>query len=375
MSEHNIEYYQLIETAPDAVIVINEQGAIINWNHEASIMFEWTKQEVLGKKLTETIIPKKYHAAHIHGMENFLKTNKGPSINKPVELVAIKKDEKEFPVEIKISATKINNQYIFIGFIRDITHRKKTEEKITQLNKKLEKNLTQLEFVNQELKAFNYSVSHDLRAPLRAINGYTNILFEGYTKVLDNEGKKMLKEIIGKTKKMGQIIDGLLSLSHLGQKQLQFISIDINKLVRTAISEVSASFSSNKTQFNVAVLPTVVADYNLLSLVFTNLISNAIKYSINKEKPIVEIGSKNENNRTVYYVKDNGAGFNMKYSPKLFGVFQRLHHSHEFEGTGLGLALVKRIIDRHGGSVWADAEVNKGATFYFYLNTTSNPLK
>jgi light-regulated signal transduction histidine kinase (bacteriophytochrome) len=186
---------------------------------------------------------------------------------------------------------------------------------------------------------------------------------------VDEEAKQMMESVMRNAKKMGQLIDDLLSFSKIGKKELVYTQINMNQLVENVLQDLKNSLPQFATKITVKPLNTISGDYNLISLVLTNLISNAIKYSSAKQNPEIEIGVENENNSIVFYVKDNGAGFDMKYYDKLFGVFQRLHADNEFEGTGVGLALVKRIISRHSGKIWANAKLNEGATFYFSLST------
>jgi PAS domain S-box-containing protein len=243
---------------------------------------------------------------------------------------------------------------------RDITSLKVTETELL-------KQTIQLGIVNSELESFSYSVSHDLRAPLRAIHGYTQMLSEKYVAHLDDGARHMMNAILRNTAKMGRLIDELLTFSKLGKKELQITPVDMTKLATGALNDIKHSLPSVKANITLLPLTTAHVDPNLMNQVFANLISNAIKYSGGKDNPTIEIGSKEERTETIYYVKDNGVGFDMKYYDKLFGVFQRLHGADEFEGTGVGLALVKRIVTRHGGKVWAEAELGKGATFYFSL--------
>ncbi|MEO6302727.1 MAG: ATP-binding protein [Bacteroidia bacterium] len=231
---------------------------------------------------------------------------------------------------------------------------------------------SELEHTNKELDSFSYSVSHDLRAPLRAIGGYSQVLLEDYGTKLDDEGKHTVNVIIKNTFKMGALIDDLLTFSRVGKQNLTKVLLDMDNKVNTICRELSEQNKNGQLKINVKPLGSVEGDSSMVKLVIHNLISNAIKYSSRKEKAIIEIGSYNENNMKVFYVKDNGAGFDMKYYNKLFGVFQRLHSSNEFEGIGVGLALVHRIIKKHQGDVWAEAVLDKGATFYFSLPLTKD---
>ncbi|WP_426671877.1 ATP-binding protein [Mucilaginibacter sp. McL0603] len=235
------------------------------------------------------------------------------------------------------------------------------------LDNKVKERTTQLELVNKELEAFSYSVSHDLRTPLRAINGYSIMLKEDYEEKLDAEGKRIIGNVITNARMMGQLIDDLLAFSRLGKKEFVSTGIDMQSLSTNVVNELIQHNLEKDYLINIGLLPPTEADQGMIKQVLINLLGNAIKYSSKKDRPEIEIGSKDEETRTIYYVKDNGVGFDMTYAGKLFGVFQRLHSQEEFEGTGVGLALVKRIIDKHKGEVWAEGQENIGATFYFSL--------
>jgi PAS domain S-box-containing protein len=254
---------------------------------------------------------------------------------------------------------------------RDITRQKKTDLEINQLNLNLERNIAQLQLTNKELESFSYSVSHDLRAPLRSINGYAQMIQEDHPLACDDEAKRMLNVIRNNAKKMGVLIDDLLAFSRMGRKELAMLPINFNKLVEPIIAEGIINAPAN-TRITVRPLHNTQGDPALLSQVYINLISNAIKYSAKKDIPDIEIGSEEKEDEYVYYVKDHGAGFDMQYAHKLFGVFQRLHSNEEFEGTGVGLAIVQRIIVKHGGKVWAEGKLGEGATFYFSLPKINN---
>ncbi len=237
---------------------------------------------------------------------------------------------------------------------------------IDQLNKELLNNMEQLKTVNEDLESFSYSVSHDLRAPLRALISYSQILEEDYYDKLDEEAKSLIDRIKYNSNRMNILINDLLVFSKTGRKQLIKTGIDIAELVGKVIAEVTENHQ-HKPVFKLSVLENAYGDASLLQQVWVNLIDNAVKYSSKKENPEIEITCDQKDGEIIYSVKDNGAGFDMRYADKLFGVFQRLHSTRDFDGTGVGLATVQRIIKRHGGRIWADAKENEGATFSFTL--------
>ena len=256
--------------------------------------------------------------------------------------------------------------YQYVAIRADITQRKQAEEEIIILNEELEKRVKER---TEEIESFSYSVSHDLRGPLRAVNGYAKILEEDYNSVLDAEGKRLLNEIQYNALKMGVLIDDLLAFARLGRKEVQGSKIDMNKLTATAIRDINQT-TDHHAQIKISKLLSVKADHALLEHVMNNLISNAIKYSSKKENPVVVIKSKRGNRELIYSVSDNGVGFEMEYQHKLFGVFQRLHSADDFPGTGVGLAIAQRIIKKHNGKIWAEGKPGEGATFYFSLPET-----
>ncbi|TRX29382.1 response regulator [Flavobacterium franklandianum] len=255
--------------------------------------------------------------------------------------------------------TKPFQPEILINKVKFFIEKHQQEVALYELNEELQNS-------NKELEAFSYSVSHDLRAPLRAINGYAEILNEDYGSKLDDEGKRIIDIIRDNATRMGILIDVLLSFSRLGRKEIQMTEIDMNKMTEEVMVELNKSTTHN-AKIKIGKLHEVKADYGLLRQVMINLISNAVKYSSKKKNPVVEISSEEKNGEIIFSVKDNGAGFDMRYADKLFGVFQRLHSQDEFEGTGVGLAIVQRIISRHEGKSWAEGTVNEGAVFYFSI--------
>jgi signal transduction histidine kinase len=239
------------------------------------------------------------------------------------------------------------------------------------LNEQLEDRVAlrtkQLEAANKELEAFAYSVSHDLRAPLRAISGFTKILAEDYSEKIEEEGQRVCNVIQNETTRMGQLIDDLLAFSRLSRTSMQNSFTDMNELVKQVFEEIKKQYDNFEVDFQVEELLPGTFDQNLMRQVWVNLISNAFKFSSKKERIEIKVGCIRKENEVIYFIEDKGAGFDMKYADKLFGVFQRLHNMKEFQGTGVGLAIVQRIIHRHGGRVWAESEINKGAKFYFSL--------
>jgi PAS domain S-box-containing protein len=256
---------------------------------------------------------------------------------------------------------------------RDITERKQAEAALYQLNAELEMRVGQrtaeLETAVYDLEKVNYSASHDLRIPLRAVDGFAKLLFDEYSQQLDAEGRRLLNVVRVNTSRMSELIDDMQAFSRAGRMPMAPAEIDMDKLVREVAEELKPAAAGREIKLEIGSLPIIIADRPMLRWVVANLLANAIKFTRAKAAAVIEVGAKSGDKETVYYMKDNGAGFDMKYADKLFGVFQRLHGVEEFEGAGIGLAIVKRIVTKLGGRVWAEGRINEGATIYFALPT------
>jgi signal transduction histidine kinase len=260
------------------------------------------------------------------------------------------------------------------GFVihREIGKRTLAEQNLKQANESLERRTAELSETNIELESFAYSVAHDLRAPLRHIAGYSGVLTQDYGPRLDAEGLRCLGKIVDCAHKMGTLVDDLLALSQIGRQELSFQDTALGSLVAQAVEDLAPEFAGRDLKWQIGDLFNAECDSRLMKQVFANLLSNAVKYTRKREYAVIQVGQTTVNGERVVFVRDNGVGFDMQYAAKLFGVFQRLHKARDFEGTGVGLAIVQRIIRKHGGRIWAEAALDQGATFFFTLGTPEN---
>lgn len=344
-----------------SIVAITDQKGIIKYaNYNFCRISKFSYEELIGQD--HRIINSGYHPKEV--IKNLWTTIANGKIWRG-ELKNKAKDGTHYWVDTTIVPflNQAGKPYQYVAIRADITQRKQAEDEIRVLNEELEIRVKER---TEELESFSYSVSHDLRAPLRAVNGYARIIEEDYKDLLNEEGNRLLGEVQRNATKMGMLIDDLLTFSRLGRKEINKSMIDMNGLVEAAIKDIHQAVDFNTVIKYNELIP-VKADHALMLHVITNLLSNAIKYSAKKTKPVVEIKSKKEAGNFVYSISDNGVGFDMKYIGKLFGVFQRLHSADEFPGTGVGLAIVQRIIQKHKGSIWAEGKIGEGATFYFSL--------
>ncbi len=341
----------LYDNAPCGYHSLDSEEYFISIN---STMLRWigyTKEDVIGKMTMLDIITQE----GVQSFQRELQTLKEQGFINNVEFNILRKDGSTFPIIINSTAEfDSDGKYLGSRFTTlDNTERKLAENKVRLINK--------------ELEAFTYSVSHDLRAPLRSIDGYAKILREDYAAKIDDEGNRLLEIIVRNAKRMRQLIDDLLDFSRVSRKELVKSNVDVNLIVEHVKHELLEKEKRSDIVFTIHLLEHAVADPSMLRQVWVNLISNAIKYSSDRHPSRIEIGCYQQNNHVVYFIRDNGVGFDMKYSNKLFGVFQRLHKIEEFEGTGVGLALAHSIVKRHGGEIWADAKIDEGAVFSFFI--------
>lgn len=375
----------IVASSDDAIIGRDLRGVVTSWNAAAEREFGYAASEMIGHSIAR-LIPPERQEEEVKILEQIVR---GKSV-RHFETMRLRKDGSTFNVSVTVSAIKDSSGKI-IGaskVVRDITTRKKAEETIHRLNAELEQRVTQrtaeLEAANKELESFSYSVSHDLRAPLRAVDGFSQAVLEDYGPQLPEDGRRCLQTIREGAQRMGRLIDDLLTLSRLGRLPLSKRAVETGDLVRAVLEDLSPQREGRQIEVSVAELPVCQGDAVLLKQVWINLLSNAFKYTRRREKAVIEVGCKREpiaaedhggpekkTNENVYFVRDNGTGFDMRYADKLFGVFQRLHREEEYEGTGVGLAIVQRVVHRHGGRVWAEAAEDRGATFYFTLGEES----
>lgn len=362
----------LIELAPDGIVTIDAAQTIQSFNRGASEIFGYSPEQVIGQPLG-LLIPERFRAIHHQHVDDF---NNEQVVSRRMgtgrEVFGQRKDGTQFPAEVSLTKSPLGPRVMATAIIRDVSERRKAEDEIRQLNAELERKVAdrtqELEAALRELEAFSYSVSHDLRSPLRSIDGFSQALLEDYEEKLDDQGKDYLARVRAATQRMGHLIDDLLQLSRLTRSPLNKTRVNVSEMASSIVEALRGQNPSPPVQVRIAPDLYADADPRLLHIALENLLGNAWKFTCKATDPRVEVGTYDDSERgRVFYVRDNGAGFNMAYSDKLFGPFQRLHSVGDFPGTGIGLATVKRIVARHGGNVWAEGTPGAGATFYFTL--------
>jgi PAS domain S-box-containing protein len=372
----------MLENSLEAFIVINEKDEILEWNKQAEVIFGWQKAEVLGTRLADVIVPQGMRRAHLEAVENF-QSRAHTILGRLVEMPALRRDGAEIFVALSVASVLRRQETVFFASVRDVTARRFQEERLRQLTTSLEQRVSertqalekanrQLEMTNRDLSAFTRSVSHDLRAPLRAIQGYSGMLGEDLGAEITPKVQRDLDAIAHTARRMEAIIDDLLKLATVGQRDLKLQSVPLSELMARVLEEMDPP-QAVTVHVQSDELGAVYVDPGLIMLALRNLLANAIKFSRTQVHPQIWIGCREVSGERVFYIRDNGVGFDPNYTSSLFGAFQRLHSEREFEGTGLGLTIVKSVIEKHRGRVWATSELGQGATFSFVIPEPQQP--
>lgn len=363
----------IVDSSTDAIAGVDRDGRIVSWNSGAEALYGWTRSEATGQSIA-LLWPASGQIEAATTLARLLRGERLPL----VDTVRRRKDGTDVDVSMLLFPLfDASGQTIGAASIsRDIGERIRSEATLAQHRRQIDalhesdrRQAARLEVANRELEAFSYSVSHDLRAPLRHIDGFADLLRKRSAERLDDAGQRYLDQISQAARHMGSLIDDLLSFSRMGRAEMQATSVDLNALVAEVRATLLVDLEGRAVEWVIHPLPLANGDGAMLRLVLANIMGNAVKYTRRRVDARIEIGTREDAGETVVFVRDNGAGFDMEYAHKLFGVFQRLHRNDEFEGTGIGLASVRRIITRHGGRTWAEGELGQGATFYFSLPT------
>jgi PAS domain S-box-containing protein len=361
----------VVDTAADGIVTIDERGTIEWVNRATEELFGWPAAELIGQNI-KMLMPESLRSQHTAGLQRYLATGEARILgSQGAEATALRRDGSTFPVHLQVTEMRLGGVRKFTGFIGDITQRVAAEEQVRALNQELEQRVVertaQLEAANRELEAFSYSVSHDLRTPLRTVSGFSAVLMEDHAHELGPDAAHLLGRIRAGAERMGMLIDDLLGLARVSRAELSRQEVDLAAIARRVVASLQEREPERRVEVRIPDEALAVGDPRLLRVVLDNLIGNAWKFTGKEPNPVVEFGAASENGTRAFFVRDNGAGFDMAYASKLFGPFQRLHHADEFEGTGIGLATVQRIVRRHGGEIRAEGEVGAGATITFTI--------
>ncbi len=352
-------FHDLMESVPDGLLIVNPTGRIVHANQHTVRLFGYQQNEMFGR-LVEELMPERFRTVHGRHRTGFFGQLRARPMGVGLDLFGRRKEGGEFPVDISLSPLPTEEGVLVICAVRDASERKQFERMLREKNLELEK-------ANRELESFSYSVSHDLRAPLRAIDGFSKIVLKECAEGLNEEGRQHLERVRTNAVRMGHLIDDLLEFSRLSREPLERQPVCSGELVRVCLEELQIETENRHVEVKQAELPEVQGDAGMLRQVWLNLLSNALKYTRKRDVARIEVGCQAHPAGWEFFVRDNGVGFDPQSAAQLFGVFQRMHTAQEYEGTGVGLATVQRIVHRHGGQVRAESTPGAGATFYFML--------
>lgn len=358
-------FWNVLESTPDAMLLVDAAGKIVLLNRQAEALFGYPRQELLGRPV-EILLPHRYRHAHVDHRAHYAEHPHTRAMGAGLDLYGLRRDGSEFPVEISLSPIETGESTLVMSAIRDVSDRKRFERQLQEKNRALE-------IAYQELEAFSYSISHDLRAPVRAMRGFARMLAEELPRDISKDAQHCLERIENSAERMSQLIDGLLSLARLARQPLAKSWINPTLVAQEVMKELCAELKDRAVDIQIETMPFCEADATLLHQIYVNLLSNALKYTRTRNPAVIRVSALSVDGNCVYRIEDNGTGFDMRHASKLFRVFQRLHHAAEFEGIGVGLALVQQIVQRHGGRIWAEARPRRGATFSFTLSPSPKP--
>jgi PAS domain S-box-containing protein len=357
--ESSRRHHQIIETALDAFVEMDSDGLITNWNARAETTFGWSRSDAIGQSFSKIIIPHQYCDADTQGLRRFLATGEGPVLNQRIEITALHRDGSLFPIELAISPILWGKRRFFAAFVRDVTERKRAEQELARRAEELARS-------NADLEQFAYVASHDLQEPLRMVASYTQLLGRRYKGKLDADADEFIAFAVDGATRMQHLIQDLLSFSRVTTKGKELQVTDSRAACDQAIANLRAAIAESGTVVTIGSLPTVRADTTQLTQLFQNLIGNAIKYR-NEGKPEVQVAATPVEDRWVFSVQDNGIGIEPQYFERIFQMFQRLHTRKQYTGTGVGLAICRKIVERHGGKIWVESLPGQGSAFLFTI--------
>jgi PAS domain S-box-containing protein len=362
-------FQAMLDAAPDAMVGVGRDGRIVMVNTQTEALFGYPRSDLIGAAL-ETLVPDRTKAIHPRHRESYFREPRTRPIGVGLELAARRSDGTEFPVDISLSSMDTDDGMIALAAIRDITDRKRTDEELRRARQDANRAAAELLDTNTELEAFNYAVAHDLRAPLRAVDGFSQALVDDYGGALGSEARDYLDRIRRNVQRMGEMIDSLLELSRLVRVPLDPVEVDLSAIVEEEGRAMQQTDPEREVEIVVAPGIVAHADPRLVRVLIDNLLGNAWKFTSPRDRARTEFGVEQNDGERTFFVRDDGVGFDERFADKLFAPFQRLHRSEEFPGSGIGLATVERIVRRHGGTIRAEGKIEEGATFRFTLGGT-----